>query len=98
MNITSDDFAVCNAGTPHEMYNARYTLNEYTMSLSYGGMAYGSGFWNKSDGTTGGSFEVCVWNTTTGDTLPAEDGEDVRGWMSPDQVHALAQQILDGDV
>lgn len=98
MNITSDDFAVCNAGEPYEMYNAHYTLNEYTMSLSYGGIAYGSGFWNKSDGTTGGSFEVYVWNNRTGDALLDENGQDVRGWMSPDQIHELAQQILDGDV
>lgn len=97
MNITSEDFAVAHAGTDAEIHNAKYTLNEHTMSLSYGGMCYGSGFWNKSDGQSGGSFEVCVWNTRTGDTMLTEDGQEVRGWMSLDAVYQLAQQILDKD-
>ena len=98
MNSTSDDFAVAYAGTKAEMYNAKYVLNEYTMSVSYGGNCYGSGFWNRSNGQSGGSFEVCVWNTRTGKTMLAEDGNEVRGWMSPEDVHQLAQQILDGDI
>lgn len=98
MIITSDDFAVANAGTSYEMYNAHYKINEYTLSLSYGGNCYGSGFWNKNDGTSGGSFEACVWNTDTGDIILADDGEEVRGWLSIDQVHQLAQQLLDNDV
>ena len=90
MMIQQDDFVPLH---PDERvgYNALYRLKKHSVSVSFGGMCYGSGFWNKANGSVGGSFEACVFDRD-GNVVPGDDGNDVRGWLSLDQVNDLLLQ------
>lgn len=90
MNIQQDDFVPLHP-SKDVGYNAHYKLNKHTVSVSYGGICYGSGFWNKANGSVAGSFEACVFDHD-GNVIPGEDGEDVRGWLSLDDVNDLLLQ------
>jgi len=76
-----------------DSYNTHRVIGEHTVSISYGGICYGKGFFKKNDGQLDGTFEVCVWNNETDETMSDDDGNDVTGWMSLEQVNNLLLQL-----
>ena len=74
-------------------YNAHYKRGDYTISVSYGGMCYGRGFYNRENGSVAGSFEAMVWNHKTGEVVPTRDGIEYHGWITLQEVNDLLLQF-----
>jgi len=87
--LQQDDFAPISTKWTSAGYNAHYKLGEHSISVSYGGMCYGKGFWIRPNGQTDGTFEVCVWNNKTDETVLSPEGDEVHGWMTLEQVNDL---------
>jgi len=99
--LQPDDFAPISTRYKHAGYNAHYKIGDHTISVSYGGMSYGKGFRIRANGQADGTFEVCVWNNKTDQTVLAPDGSEVHGWLTLEQVndillhyHARAHTIV----
>ena len=95
MSIQPDDFVPMIAGDADvgNAYNAHYKRGDHTISVSYGGMCYGSGFWIKENGTVDGTFEALVWNNKTGEVVPARDDIEIYGWIKLQEVNDLLLQF-----
>lgn len=87
--LQPDHFAPISTRWKNAGHNAHYKIGDHTISVSYGGMSYGKGFHVKPNGQIDGTFEVCVWNNKTDETVLADDGHDVSGWMTLEQVNDL---------
>lgn len=83
MNIDDFEFLPLHDDT----YNANKQVGECVVSLSYGGIAYGSGFFNRGDGSIGGTFEVCVFKNDM--VIQMEPGKEVLGWQSIEDVNHI---------
>ena len=87
--LQPDQFAPISHSSEDAGYNTHFVLGDHTVSVSYGGFCYGKGFFIRPNGQTDGSFEVCVWNNKTDETVLADDGHDVRGWLTLEQVNDI---------
>lgn len=87
--LQPDQFVPISHSSTDAGYNTHFVFGDHTVSVSYGGFCYGKGFRIRPNGQPDGSFEVCVWNNKTDETVLAADGHDVRGWLTLAEVNDL---------
>ena len=74
-----------------DTYNATCQVGKCVMSISYGGIAYGGGFFNRANGSVGGTFEVCVFRDD--EVIQMEPGKEVLGWQSIEDVNHIISRV-----
>lgn len=79
---------------PHEKFNqppkyhAKLVVNDYTLSIVYGGGTYSS---SSPDGNAT-TFEVALWDIHD-DPIKMGEHDTVLGWQSPDEVTRIMKLV-----